>query len=363
MQKEIDPNRVPLEPDFQELYFHKVIQAFSVVRKVYDSQTQAGNSEAAIVSAYLEKLLWTLMALRIKHRAVSEPAKIDASDSGFVNFYELAKMESELAHRDELLADLPRKSVLKSQMLDYMFQHRAEPEELLKKISERSYLEMLHQDQLFMQFNHGKLGVATKLGELPLLSYYWACFDSETNRPFIYIMLFEDSGKGPSLLEDKSRFEAFCKVVKGEGCRVPKLSLVAAAIDDRLENIHPKVIKRICIGPFYSHTFSDGFPQGLAQVLENGEEMEKYALYMEHEHVFSQEQVVSKSVFSKDKLREIYFVPQHITHLYEKGLSGVERYVILPHKLHQHAADIFEDRRVISFDKQGELHGIRSTSD
>ncbi len=355
----VDLNRVPLGPEKRQAYFNEVTRAFTLIEKVYAARKESGLSEGALVGKYLERFLGTMLALSLKYcySDGGEWLKIDVTDSGFVHFYELARLHADLENRGSELLNLPRPNALKSEILDHMFTGKEDPVDLISQLARRYYFDGLDADKLFLEHNHGELGVEGK-GEASLYYYHWSCYDSETNRPYIYIMLFEESGRPRPMAEDKKRFEVFKQAIKAEGSRAPKLNVVAAAIDDRLVDIHPKVLKRIGIGPLYSEAFSINIPEDLRRVLSHAVSKDRFAFCMDHEQLVSTKQVTAKGLFSKERLREIFFVPGSEGELFDRGVSSLQSYVLLNHTLHQHAQAVLKDRRIISFDSRGTLHGI-----
>lgn len=355
----IDLDRVALERDELGVYFAKIEKNFQIIRQIYDCKAKVGCSESAIVSSFTERLFRTFLALRLKYLYTLDDIqlKIDTTDSGFVHHYEISHLEADLANKAAALMDLPSRAAIKADMVDEMVNQKRQPEALLALMSKRCYFESLDADALFLSFNHGTLTQVADAAGHEVYSYYWSCYDAVSNIPYIYIMVFESSYT-PSLSDLPDEIAAFKQVVKTDGGRAPNLNVVAASIDDRLEHIHPKILKRIRLGPFYSRLFSQGLSATFAEFLECGDAHEQFALKIEQEVLFSMKQVVSKAIFSRDKLREIYFVPDEQLELYEKGVSSLQKYMIMPYKLHQHATEVASGYKVISFDKQGVIHGL-----
>lgn len=351
----IDQNRVSLEKDKLELYFTKLENAFKMLKMVYSEKTNDNNFEEKIVLNYVSKLFYTFECLRLKYLYNERTQlKIDTTDSGFVHNYEISNLLANLENRDKILLRLRNQNIIKSEMVDYLFKNAKDSQALLQELSERAYYDKLNHDDLFLPINLGKLERESGNN----YTYYWACYDSSNNKAYIYIMYFEEDG----LFEDKKKSKKakaeFLEVINREGKRAPKMNVIASQIDSNLENVHPKVLKRIAIDGFHTNNFSNGLPEYLTSLLTNGDTDEEFVLEIESEYVISKKQVQSTSMFSMDKIREIFFVQENDIELYNRGVSGISRYIILPYKLHQHAADLFNGYTLISVNKQGDIHGI-----
>ncbi len=361
MDEKIDLNRVPLGEDELIKYFRQIFTTFEVLKAIYRVQFEKGNKEAQVVYEYLEKLFYTFQVLRIKHLYSDQEKnlKLDKTDSGYPNHYDFFSLQTDLRDREGKRYAVPKQNALKREMLDFMFKHGKQPEALLPKMAERVYLDMLEKDKLFLPFNSGMLGAVGKNKKEHLYMCYWSCFNAEDNLPYVYLMTFTSTlPGGDPLHENKEALAAFRETVKSEGSRAPKLNIVASGIDTALDDVHPKILKRIRLGPFYSLNFSENLAPELKELFAHGDEHRHFALFMESEFVTSKKQIVSSSFFSKGKIREIFFVPEHQMEFYEKGISGLERSVILPYKLHQHANKLFAGYKVFSYDKKGVIHGI-----
>ncbi len=357
-EQAIDPDRVALSDEQLLLYFRKISFSFDVLTRVYSEQAERDNLEAHIVHGYTQRLRYTFDALLQKYRFDSQKhLRLDTTDSGFPHHYEFVQLRSDLELRDEKLAKLRSQRQIKQEMLNYMFARKEDPDALLSELAVRSYFDMLDADRLFLDFNQGPIEREDDEDGQAVWSCHWASFDSATNRPFIYLMSFTTSGNAD--LHNDADFRAeFFRTLRSHGSRAPKLNIVAASIDEALESVHPKMLKRIGLGPFHSSTFSEGLSAPLEELFRYGDDERRFALFVENEYLFSYREVVSTSLFSRDQVRQIFFIPQDDPALYDKGSSAVNKAVILPFKLIQHAGDQFTGMTTYPFDQKGEVHGI-----
>jgi len=307
------------------------------------------------VRKHLQRFLNSLQSLHMKYSygEGEDTLNIDATDSGFPNHYELSKLEVDQIQAKQFVVDKLPVSVMKRKMVDYMFKKQKDPVHLLSNLAERVYYDSLLSHEQFNLFSTGNL---IDLGNGGYV-YDWAAFDSSTNMPYIYTMTFETSFE-KSFHTSPDEVMQFLKVVKSWGNRAPKLNLVAAGIDSDLSHIHPKVLKRVRIGPFFAADFAQHSDDKVNSLLALADPGRRFILEMREDHVFSEKQVQPKKLFAKGQKREIFHVPKQDMDLYERGISGGESMVILPYELHQNMGRLFEKSRVFSFDKQGHInHG------
>lgn len=344
-------DNIPLKRDELERYFRKIARSFEVLLRVYQ-ETGLESEEATFVRSYLQRYINSLRALRMKY-LFSEDGnlKIDGSDCGFPNYHEFSKLMIDSERTEQELAKVLPSLVLRRKMVDYMFTHQADPVHMLPSMGYRAYLDELASHEQFLVYNPGQI---LKLKN-NMYMYHWACIDPSSNIPFIYFMVFEASSENPFHTSPEA-MEEFFRVVKSEGSRAPKLNILATSIDAELPNIHPKLIKRLSIGPFYSEGFSEPDSDEIQSLLQTGGNGRRFILFLRSEHIFSNRQVVTNSFFSKGQKREIFHVPDYNADLYAKGISGEESSVILPHEILQHNRKVFEGHRIFSFDTEGNIH-------
>ncbi len=357
-------------------YMTKTLTAFKAVEQLYDLKKERDRealTEHEIVLVFLKKLSYTFELLRIKYLfSRSDSLKIDKSDSGFVNFYEISQLETDLVRRNEQAFE-DKGHALKGQVVSYLLEKRQHPKKMLAQMADNVYRKGLIREKLFLFFNPGEL-IPLKNGKTERRKYlfYWACYDKTSNMPYIYLLDFEQDGQAPALHENSDSFDEFLKVVRSEGSRAPAVGIVAMAIDQRLEQIHPKMLKRVCIGPIYSHSFSVGLPEPMQQLLDAGDEGRKFVFHLTEQFVFSAGQTVIKDqatlgdLLTGERVRERFYIPKPadvdeyavFNELDEQKASLIRKTVVMPYKLHQHVQDLYTDFTIISFSKDGSIHGL-----
>lgn len=351
--------------DEYALYFNHLWIVFERLLMVYYSSQSRHSYEAVSIRIYLNKLLYSIQALRKKY--TYNPAhslKIDLTESGFPNFLEISYLSVDLMNKKDRLIVLPPATMLKGAMLDHMFHHREDPKDLLWQMSERDYFQMLEADKLFLSFTPGKLEVLSESDKARSYIFSWGCYDFKTNRPYIHILTFEQDISAEALHYKGANYHQFLEIVKAEGSRVPDVGLLALSIDNDLESIHPKVLKRICIGPLHSHRACVG-NDGLCNILEKYSRTEQdFILLMKDEVVFSvRQQELESGALSPRRVREIFHLPETDLELYQAKASTIHYYMMMPHRVLQHmraegALNEYERYRKISFDQEGNIHGV-----
>jgi len=358
-------------------YMTKTLTAFKAVEKVYElkkERDQEAMTEHGIVLSYLKKLSYTFELLRIKYLFnPSDRLKIDKSDSGFVNFYEIAQLEIDLLRKKDKALFQDKGAVLKKRILSHLLEKQTDPEELLAEMAGNAYQKGLSQENLFLFYNEGEL-IFQKNGNPSRRKYlyYWACYDKKSNMPYIYLLDFEQDAQEEALHESKDTFDSFAKVIRSEGSRAPAVGIVAMAIDQRLESVHPKMLKRICIGPIYSRSFSVNLPEETEQLLDTGDDGRKFVFHLTEQFVFSvghtiiKDQEILGNLLTEKRVRERFYIPKATdvdeyfvyNELEEQKASLIRKTVVMPYKLHQHRHNLYNGFKIISFSRDGIINGL-----
>ncbi len=321
-------------------YFNQLCSVFRVLIDFFNYQAKAGgekNLEAEISKGFLHKLLFTIEALRIKYTYnPRHNLSIDLTDSGFPSFTEVSKLNALLRNRNDQLARLPSVQSLKQAILSHLLEHHEDTKELLWQLGERSFYEMIDFDQMMLDFTPGEVTLRSADETYRTYLVSWACYDFNTNRPYLHIMICDQDVASVPLEEKGFNFLQLIEVIKAEGSRVPPLAVLATGIDTMAEDIHPKVIKRTCLGPICTPNYSRD-PEELCALIETrGEAPDDFIVLVEDEIVFSKKQTISNGFFSKGKIREIFSVPETDLECYDRKVSRVHKYLLAPHRIIQH---------------------------
>lgn len=352
-------------------YFRLLRQAFTILTKWYEKI--GADFESKTVANALIRLLNTAEALRLKYTYDLEHfLKVDLTESGFPNYLEIEAVSNDYLRKDEILPTLPTLSTLIRMLLDHLFKYREDSAGLLCRLSQRSYLTALTADKIFFPFTPGELVCQkerTKNGARQYI-FTWFTFDFRTNLPFVYIMTFEQDAREEALEDRGSAWKEFSEAIFAEGSRASQLRLVAEGIDNRLTYIHPKVIKRICLGPIYAGFLmdnyqdnSDKWQQAFKSLIEKTQCDDGFVMLLTDEILFSKGEVKVGSIFNS-KVRQVFHVPEDDLECYVRGISVVHRYALLPHCLWQEAANNevlrqlgFANFKPLTFNKEGIING------
>lgn len=352
----MEPNGIRNDPNFAFLadrdeyakYFNMLGAAFGRVLRSYQGAASQ-SEETGLVAGFLKKLQFNMEVLRIRWTyglSNERPLWVDLTDSGFPNSMEINKLAVDLAMKTEMLKSIPAKTLLKMQLLDHLLEKESDSPEIVQRLTERTYFEKLDADNLFLSFTPGELVLKEKTANGQGRRNYlfsWGCYDTATNRPYIHLMTFDQDLDQQPLEEQGQSFEEFLKVVRAEGSRAPDVKILAFAIDDALEPIHPKIVKRLCVGPLYSGLFegrevdSEDQQQAVFKALlkDYARNENDFVLLMSDEIIFSKAQNVTRRLLST-KVREIFAIMEEDPQCFRRGASVVHHTMLLPHYLLQH---------------------------
>lgn len=352
-----------MESDFFELsreemqkYFVKLNKIFSVLLTLYSSLNRGTQSyESQIVLQVLKRLAHTKETLYFQYMFDHDNTpKIDGIDSGFMDAYLLEKMLGEVTIAESKLANLHSKSALLNKLGDKLFSGSNADQSTIDELAMREYYTRLTEpNELIFGFTMGdiKKHVSTD-GQPEHYSTWWATFDREENRPFVYLMDFEVSN---DWLDSEDAEQQFFKTVAFEGNTSKELRNIGVQLDAMLDNIHPKLLKRIGF-TLYSKAFSKELSEYFDELFEHGEPGEQFCLLVENELLLSKQQTRQSNLFSK-QIREVFYIPSGINEQSERGVSHIDKWLIMPYRLHQHAQNILPNGyRIHSFDSEGGLH-------
>jgi len=291
-----DGKTVTLDPLTYREYIELLLNVFKHLRSYYRSGEDGMETQEEVSMAlYASKFLNSVRALRFKFRwsplYLGQPG-VDLKESGFPNFIDIMRLETDLGSRGERLPKLPPLEDLKLMFLNHFMSLPEDPEERQKwedknngycwQIAERSYLEMLNLRTVFFMFTPGKvfpvLDAEDKLIEergRRAFHFSWGCYDSDRNRPCVYFMYLEQDTSEPRLdLPDSQGYDPsyfqFLHLIQHIGGRAPdNLMAMAAALDESLDvTLHPKVLKRITFGPLVSPLLYRAHPPEKGSVAE-----------------------------------------------------------------------------------------------
>jgi hypothetical protein len=342
--------------------FERVLGYYGDVEKV------TRTSEAESMALYVEKILATVYALRLKHsfspEYLARPG-VDLADSGFPHYFDISMLDADLSTKVERLPKLHEIDYLRNELLDLLMKPGIElparsSDEFRKlqwQIAERAFLEYINLRNIFLRYTPGKLFAADDTlapKEKGRRGYHfsWGCYDPERNRPCVYFMyMTHDESEEPLDKQGNPEFSRFLQTIDNIASRAPKeLAPVAVRIDETFKSVHPKILKRVCLGSLISPMLWEGkkeedVPQ-LARILlpafQSAElDSKEFVLFFSTEMLIAEREespTIVRSVFG-DKPRQIFHVPKNDRGSLHRGVSAYHTYCILPHRLRQHLSD------------------------
>ncbi|MBI1286240.1 MAG: hypothetical protein GC178_01565 [Flavobacteriales bacterium] len=294
--------------------------------------------EAAIIKDFSQKFLNSIEVLSLKY-AFNEthPMLIDLTESGFPNHMEFKRLEDDLQRKADELKEGPSVETLKTLILDQMIRSKTEPVRLLKQISKRSYFEMIDGRKLFKEFVSGPLKLISKGNDFNWRYLYsWGSFDSVTNRPYIYILVF-DHHREDAEAEKALHSFGFVDSIRKTTHNTAPLKVMISDIDALSELIMPKVLKRIAIGPIYGAYAQDEHP--FTTMLKKRFDYKDFIFRYDAEVIFSIGQSRKESFLSKGELRQIFYIDESNKECMEKMISRLNKYSITSHAVWQHLSE------------------------
>lgn len=329
------------QDDEYRLYFQQIEHVFKTLENWCAMQAEGGSEESKILQLFLTRLLVSVKLLRERQRfRPDKNLKLDLNESGFPHYIGLEELNTDLRRAPERLQALPTMLELKEWALDSLFKNKAEPLNELALMAERRYYTLLKDADFMGPFRFSGVLPQGDAGRRRNYLCAWACYSAVDNLPYIHTMLFEQD-KGERALERKGdAYEAFKDVISSEGSRRPPLAVLAAAIDDRLETIHPKILKRTRIGPLNLPRFT--YDQGPLSLMVKGlGRPTEFSIEIVTETVFAEREVVKEkgTWLRPDKVRSIFAIPETDLECFEAKVSRIHKYLLLPHHLMQHMRD------------------------
>ena len=285
--------------------------------------------------------------------------RISRAESGYPVFQNVMELENDRRNADKRLAAIPEPEVLRAEMADFILRHRAMPHALRKSMAERLYLEEVSEGLIFAPLvlpRTVKVSVNPKTRR-PIYVVHWGAFDGTANLPLVYMATVEDSSSNVvrQLVDRDGKLDESVNIpLPVEGLLNPELAhrfddfagknsayslspaTIAGNLDKDFDELHPKQLRRVVLGPFYSAGITE-HNSVVADVLskvrrdENG-----WLLTWTVQEVFSKaEQPARKGLFSSQPAREEFYINTDDLEATRQGVSSYERHALIPHEAYQ----------------------------
>lgn len=285
--------------------------------------------------------------------------RISRAESGFPVFQNVLELENDRLSAEKRLANLPDAKAMRSEMVDFILRHKAFPAALQSQMAERIYLEQIGKGEIFSPFvlpETVRVTVSEKSGR-PLYVVTWAVFDGTSTLPMIYVADVEDSsdsvrellvGKDGRLNPDveiplpvggllnpqlAAQFDDFA-AKNGAYSLTP--ATIATNMDKDFPTLHPKQLRRIVLGPFYSAGLTENNAR-INEILSRVRKPENaWLLTWTMQEVFSKaERPAVKGFFSSTPASQEFHIETNDLEAARMGVSAYEKHALVPHDAYQ----------------------------
>ncbi|GHC37530.1 hypothetical protein IQ03_04705 [Gemmobacter caeni] len=310
-----------------------------------EAEGRLGRLEARVIGGYVQRLAATFRALSHKYLmtgrlegALPGAPTFDRHESGFPIAQELMLMAVDAQHAVQHLAGMAAEAELKDRMVRQIVGDLTVPTQLQFALSQRLYYEALKAGGLFQARNDPDAQWVADVGDRRRFLVHWAVYDTQTNLPAVYLLEVEDTGRRPFPTDDRRWPQAQAHLM-AQSLAGLKLVTIAMGFDRDFADLYPRRLRRITLGPMYSHSFT--LQSGpIAEVLANAMAPtgEDWALVWTIEDLLSDREEEVKDGWFSTALRQVWRLDP--VNGGETGATRLERMMILPERPYQALAEL-----------------------
>jgi hypothetical protein len=288
-----------------------------------------------------------------------EHFRISRAESGFPVFQSVLELENDRNGAEKRLASIPEPDVLRSEMADFILRHKEFPATLQTQMAERLYLQQIRKGEIFSPFVLPEtIHVSVNpQNSRPVYVVTWGVFDGPQTLPMIYIATIEDSSENVDRLlvgpdgklrndvdiplpiggllnpELATRFDDFI-VRNGAYGLTP--ATIASNLDKDFETLHPKLLRRIVLGPFYSSGITENNAR-INDILSKVRRDENaWLMSWTMQEIFSKnERPASRGFFSSTPAVQEFHIETNDLEAARMGVSAYEKHALVPHEAYQ----------------------------
>ncbi|OWU86193.1 hypothetical protein ATO6_04920 [Oceanicola sp. 22II-s10i] len=302
--------------------------------------------ETKVIARHIAALTYTFRALSMKYLLAGRDTgrffgslTIDDHESGFPATQELLVMANDAQQADRHLRDMASVAELKKQMVETIIREQEIPTRLQFALSQRLYYEELARGQIFWPRNDPQAQWLSGLADRRKYLVHWSVYDSQINLPVLYLMEVEDSGR-TALPKDERRWPEAQAHLMAQSLGGLKLLTIAKGFDEDFDDLHPKRLRRIHVGPMYSHAYTRQTGP-IREVLAEAAapDGEDWALAWTVEDLRSEEVKTQRSGWFGTVEREIFALDPFSGRGADTGATSMERSIILPTRPYQVLAE------------------------
>jgi hypothetical protein len=318
--------------------FDRITGHLGRVAAELETEGRLTRTEARVLGVYLQAVAGTFRALNHKYlmtgRGEGAPRlTIDRHESGFPVAQELMAMAVDAQQAEKHLAGMPSEAELKDRMVRQIVGDLRVPTALQFALSQRYYYEALAAGGMFWARNDPDAQWIQDLGARRHFLVHWAVWDTQVNLPVVYLLDLEDAGRKP-LPTDASRWPQVQAALMAQAIGGLKLLTIATGFDKDFDDLHPRRLRRIVLGPMYSASFT--LQSGpISKVLEGAKapEGQDWALVWTVEDLVSDREEEVKEGWFSSSLRQVYKLDPVAGA--DLGATRQDRMIILPEKPYQ----------------------------
>jgi len=310
-----------------------------------ETDGQLTRLETRVIGDDLGRLAQTFRALSLKYLMTGRSEDItgklvfDRHEGGFPVANELLFMANDALQADRHLAGMPSETEIKDRMIRQIVGEQALPTRLQYTLSQRLYYQMLAGGGLFLVRNDPEyFWLGEDRGRRRWL-LHWAVYDTLVNLPVIYLMEVEDTGRTP-LARDERRWPRVQGHLMAQAINGLKLLTIATGFDTDFDDLHPKRLKRLHVGPMYSSAFTlQSGPIGEVLAEARAPQGQDWALVWTLEMLEASGAAQEKSGWFSTVERQLFALDPFSGRGAETGATRTTRFVILPERPYQVLAE------------------------
>jgi hypothetical protein len=377
------------EPAVQQ-YFRSVRTAFEGMEIYLDDATRNSGPlrdlTASLLMKHIERLKTSLRCWENK-TAFLERFRISRAESGFPIYQNVLELENDRKTAPDRLAQIPDSTKLRADMVDFILRNKAFPEALQGRMAERLYLEEVVKGEVFSPVILPETsGVSLNQdNQRPVVVVNWAAFDGIQTLPMIYIAKIEDSSENMTRMlvtregklntdidiplpvggllnpELAARFDDF--VIRNSSYGLSPVT-IATNMDKDFPTLHPKQLRRVVLGPFYSAgiTENNAIINGILSRVRRPENA--WLLTWTVQEVFStREKPEVKGFFSSSPAQQEFHIDTTNMEASRMGVSAFEKHALVPHEAYQALYASNEAEQIFAGYKVHVISGNQVTSE
>ncbi|WP_353644903.1 hypothetical protein [Mesorhizobium sp. WSM2239] len=285
--------------------------------------------------------------------------RISRAESGFPVYQNILELENDRRTAAKRLAGIPEPGELRVEMADFILRHKEFPSALQKSMAERLYLEDVKDGVVFGPFllaQTAKVSVNPKTFR-PYYLVHWASFDGTANLPLIYMATVEDSSEAmvKQLVGSDGKLSEKVEIpLPVDGLLNPELAhrfddfteknsaytlspaTIASNLDKDFPELHPKQLRRVVLGPFYSAGITE-HNSAVADVLSKVRKQENaWLLTWTIQEIYSKgERPGRKGLWSSEPATEEFYINTDDLEAARQGVSSYQKHALVPHEAYQ----------------------------